>query len=409
MQMRGPECAVFELLPRRSSRRILGAPAAEPKRPPPENPVTRAPTRLALTTLLLAACSGAEAPVATPETVVDNNRTHRPPSVTVQTSGTTRNLIAVSPLNERVVWAAGAGGTYVVTTDGGRSWKAGVVPGADSLQFRDVEAKSAREAYLLSIGSGTDSRIYHTANGGRTWELQFTNQDPAGFYDCFAFFEGRGALVMGDAIGTRFPILRSNDERHWRDIGDRVPAAQVGEAGFASSGTCMATVGNRFAWFATGGASPSRVVATRDRGDHWESYPTPLRGSPSAGVFSVAFRDRRHGIVAGGDLDPAAAPFDNIATSRDGGATWEVGGKAPIGTIYGIAYAEQDDGRHGWRGGRVTVVATSPLGTAWSSDEGGTWTQIDGLAGLWAVAFTDRSVGWAVGINGQIVRISFGR
>jgi photosystem II stability/assembly factor-like uncharacterized protein len=354
--------------------------------------------------VLLAACAQAEEAVTPPAVETADNRSQRTPTVTVQSSGTTRNLIAVSPLNDRVVWAAGAGGTYTVTTDGGRSWKAGVVPGADSLQFRDVEAKSAREAYLLSIGTGTDSRIYHTSNGGRTWETQFTNQDPAGFYDCFAFFEGRGALVMGDAIGTRFPILRSNNERTWTDIGDMVPAAQAGEAGFASSGTCMATFGNRHAWFVTGGASPSRIFATRDRGEHWDVYPTPLRGSPSAGVFSVAFQDRRHGIIAGGDLDPAAAEFDNIATTNDGGQTWEVGGKAPIGTIYGIAYAGRD---RSWRHNeRSTVVATSPLGTAWSSDEGDTWTQIDGLQGLWAVAFNG-GTGWAVGTGGQIVKISF--
>jgi photosystem II stability/assembly factor-like uncharacterized protein len=359
--------------------------------------VNRSHRRLALCTLLLVGCSEAESPVVATPLAEADNRGHRSPVVTVQNSGTTQGLVAVSPLNERVVWAAGRAGTYVVTTDGGRTWKAGTVPGADSLQFRDVEAKSAREAYLLSIGTGTDSRIYHTRNGGRTWDIQFTNQDPAGFYDCFAFFERRGALVMGDAIGTRFPILRSNDERHWRDIGDNVPAAQVGEAGFASSGTCMATWGNRHAWFATGGADPSRIIATRDRGEHWTSYPTPLRGSPSAGVFSVAFRDPRHGIIAGGDLDPAAEPFDNIATTDDGGATWEVGARAPIGTIYGIAYVGD------WR---PTVVATSPLGTAWSKDEGETWTQIAGLEGLWGVAFAGRT-GWAVGTNGQIVKIIF--
>ncbi|MGA8674208.1 MAG: hypothetical protein WB621_03320, partial [Candidatus Acidiferrales bacterium] len=63
------------------------------------------------------------------------------PKLTPQSSGTTQLLIAVSPVNDRVVWAAGTGGTYVVTTDGGNTWKAGVVPGTtddpnDELQFR---------------------------------------------------------------------------------------------------------------------------------------------------------------------------------------------------------------------------------------------------------------------------------
>jgi photosystem II stability/assembly factor-like uncharacterized protein len=64
------------------------------------------------------------------------------PKLTPQTSGTTQLLIAVSPVNSRVVWAAGTGGTYVVTTDGGETSKAAVVPGAENLQFRDVQGVS---------------------------------------------------------------------------------------------------------------------------------------------------------------------------------------------------------------------------------------------------------------------------
>src|SRR6266550_8454858 len=73
------------------------------------------------------------------------------PTITPQNSGTTNGLIAVSPVNPRVVWACGRNGTYTVTTDGGKTWHAGVVPGAETLQFRDVQAFSAKEAYLLSI------------------------------------------------------------------------------------------------------------------------------------------------------------------------------------------------------------------------------------------------------------------
>ena len=73
------------------------------------------------------------------------------PKLTPQQSGTTQLLISVSPVNSRVVWAAGTGGTYVVTTDGVETWKAAVVPGAEYLQFRDVHGVSDKVAYLMSI------------------------------------------------------------------------------------------------------------------------------------------------------------------------------------------------------------------------------------------------------------------
>src|SRR5690349_9285774 len=100
---------------------------------------------------------------------------------TEQTSGTNALLIAVSPVNEQVVWLSGSQGTWVRTVDGGTNWQSGRVIGADSLQFRDVHGVDASTAYLLSIGNGNQSRIYKTTDGGQHWALQFTNRDLAGF------------------------------------------------------------------------------------------------------------------------------------------------------------------------------------------------------------------------------------
>ena len=93
-------------------------------------------------------------------------------------SGTTERLQAVSPVNSQVVWASGTGGTYALTTDGGETWVSAVVPGAETLEFRDVEGVSAEVAYLMAAGTGTDSRIYKTEDGGATWTLQIQNTDP---------------------------------------------------------------------------------------------------------------------------------------------------------------------------------------------------------------------------------------
>src|SRR5882757_698811 len=77
----------------------------------------------------------------------EHPRVHQP-RLSGQHSGTMQGLIAVSPVSSRVVWASGRGGTFVVTIDGGRHWKPGVVPGAEALQFRDVQGVSDKIAYL---------------------------------------------------------------------------------------------------------------------------------------------------------------------------------------------------------------------------------------------------------------------
>jgi photosystem II stability/assembly factor-like uncharacterized protein len=325
---------------------------------------------------------------------------HHDPTVTVQQSGTTNRLQAISPVTPHIVWASGVGGTFAVTTNGGRTWRAGVVAGAEALQFRDVEGVSAREAYLLSAGVGTDSRIYKTENGGATWTLQFQNADPNGFYDCFAFWTPKRGITMADAVGARFPVIRTTNGRTWRDIGDRLPAALPGEAAFAASGTCAATQGGQRAWLATGGAARARVLATVDGGDTWAAYDLPIvQGTAASGAFSVDFRNAFRGIVGGGDLATPAAFTLNVARSSDGGKTWQLAESPTFpGAIYGLTYVR---GRH------KTVVATGPGGVAWSPDEGDTWYSVPGLTNFWAVAFASPHAGWLVGTDGRIVKISF--
>ena len=58
---------------------------------------------------------------------------------TRQQSGTTARLRGLAVVNAKVVWASGAQGTYVRTTDGGITWKSATVPGASDLDFRDAD------------------------------------------------------------------------------------------------------------------------------------------------------------------------------------------------------------------------------------------------------------------------------
>src|SRR5438046_1232547 len=51
------------------------------------------------------------------------------PTVTSQESGAAFRFYAVSPVNAKVVWASAGGGTYALTTDGGKTWKSRQVPG----------------------------------------------------------------------------------------------------------------------------------------------------------------------------------------------------------------------------------------------------------------------------------------
>jgi photosystem II stability/assembly factor-like uncharacterized protein len=339
------------------------------------------------------------------------------PKLTPQQSGTTQLLIAVSPVNSRVVWAAGSGGTFVLTTNGGETWKAGVVPGAENLQFRDVQGVNEKVAYLMSIGNNTtDFRIYKTTDSGETWTIQFTNETANAFYDCFAFWTPRRGVAHSDSVNGVFPDLRTTDGTTWDSISANMPAALPGEASFSASGTCAATQGGRNAWIATGGSTLARILATRDGGNTWNAYKTPLVSSPSAGAISVAFRNPWMGIVGGGDL--ANNNSAETATSRDGGRTWILTNKPPLkGAVFCLAYVggvhHGDDAARDQKFGHAVVITTEAApsfktgAAAWTPDEGRTWFKLPGVSGYWAVAFADPKAGWFVGNGGRILKISF--
>jgi photosystem II stability/assembly factor-like uncharacterized protein len=318
---------------------------------------------------------------------------------TEQTSGTTALLIAVSPVSERLVWASGARGTWVRTTDGGATWQSGRVPGADTLQFRDVHAVSAETAFLLSIGNGDQSRIYRTDDAGRSWTLQFTNPEPEGFYDCMDFWDPRRGIVIGDAIRGRIAILTTVDGgAHWTRVPDSaLPPAQTGEGSFAASGTCLVTRPGGHAWIVMSNPERGRVLHTSDFGRSWAVDTLPITTRAGVGPQSVAFRDDRNGLVVGGGY--ASEPGDVLAAATaDGGRSWTPRARPPLASgAWGGVYVP------GAR--RPTVVAVGPAGAVWSADEGATWAVVDTM-NYWSVGFASPRAGWAVGANGRITKLS---
>jgi photosystem II stability/assembly factor-like uncharacterized protein len=199
-----------------------------------------------------------------------------------QTSNTSASLHGLSVVDAKVVWASGTGGRFVRTSDGGKTWRAGTVPGGEKLDFRDVFAVDARTAYLMSIGNGNESRIYKTTDAGQTWSLQYTERNPKAFLDCMAFWNATLGIVVGDVVDGRSELLTTSDGgAHWtRARSESVPPAKAGE-GSPASGTCIATHSQRrgkqetwHAWIVTENAS--RVFHTADAGKTWTVSEMPL-------------------------------------------------------------------------------------------------------------------------------------
>lgn len=348
---------------------------------------------------LLLACAAAAAAACTASRADVRAAPPAPVTVTLQQSGTTALLQDVSAVDSQVVWVGGHAATWAMTADGGAHWRSVIMPGADSLEFRDVHAVDARTAYLLSSGLGNRSRIYRTTDGGATWTRQFTAGDSAAFFDCFAFWDATHGFAVSDEVHGHLLVVTTDDGGHtWQPVpAAALPPAQPGEGAFAASGTCAMAAPPGHAWIGTGNAPQARLFHSADRGRTWDVVPTPLDGAVGAGITSVAVRDPQHLVVLGGPTTHLDARGDEVAITADGGRHWTLGGRLPFsGPVYGAAHAP---------GGSRWLLAVGPRGAAASADEGRTWTLVD-TAGYWSVGFGSARTAWAVGPGGRIARLT---
>lgn len=309
-------------------------------------------------------------------------------------SPVTVELRGLAVVNDRVAWASGAKGT-VIRTLNGETWQVVPVPGAETLDFRDIEAWDDKSAVALSIGPGEASNIYKTTDGGASWKKVFTNNEPSGFWDAIAFWDRRRGAVFGDPVRGRFQVFTTADGGDtWTSVPETgMPAALENEGAFAASGSCLVTGPGKRLAFVTGGASEARIFVSQDEGRSFQVSTSPVpAGAASKGLFSVAWLDDASLITVGGDYRQPALDGVKAAVSVDSGARWTAVPSAP-GFLSSVVRGP---------GGTAAIVAVGLAGTGISSDGGKTWTAVDEAP--YNTAGFARANGFAVGPKGVIAR-----
>lgn len=351
---------------------------------------------LGLAALLLHACAGGGGTTGAPTGGGDAPQPAGPPAIAPQPPAADASLRGVDVWGDSIVWATGTGGTVLRSSDAGGEWRRVAVPGGEALDFRDVEILSPSTVLLMSAGSGAASRIYRTTDGGTSWELVLQNAEEKAFFNSFAFWDASRGILTSDSYDGKPYFLKTEDGgTSWRRVGETgLPPLLEGEYNFAASGTCVAVADGGYAWMATGGAA-ARVFRSRDGGETWEVSETPIAaGTPSSGIFSVAFRDAGHGVAVGGDYQRPELDPGNLAWTEDGGKTWNAAAsEGPITQKASVVHLG---------GGRY--LAAGRAGLAYSADDGRTWRALSPL-GFYAAAYDEASgAGWLVGAGGAMAR-----
>jgi photosystem II stability/assembly factor-like uncharacterized protein len=303
-----------------------------------------------------------------------------------------------SPVNDNVCWGKNSNNSqFVRTTDGGDNWTVSTVTNAAGLECSSISALDAVTAWIAmnDPSNVTSGGIFKTTDGGLNWIRDTTAfQGSGGHPNVIHFFDADNGLCIGNPRGGYWEIYTTTDGgSNWiRVPSANIPAPLTNESGIETSYDPPA--GNYF-WFPT---LRNRLYRTTDQGYTW-TVADSVTGGPSQIGFGFAFKDNLNGLAA--DFYPISV----ISSTSDGGETWEPmvpypPGLSTISSLF-IVYAKGTDSSYVITS--QTDLGGNPMmpGTAYSDDNGHTWTQVSNLPCGPAV-FSSCNRGWCGSINDSI-------
>lgn len=187
-----------------------------------------------------------------------------------------------------------------------------------NVELRDMEFSNEK---LICMESGENGNIY-LSNGVHV------NLGEV-FLDGIDFYKNVG-FVMGDQVDNCFSLFYSvNNGKSWNICTGKVKS-NIGENGFAASGSTVHCLNDSTFIFVSGG-SESNFYKSTNRGNSWSKYPIPFEKGESSGAFSISFQSEKECVVVGGDYQRPDYDVNNCFISRDGGVSWNKPNKGPYG------------------------------------------------------------------------------
>ncbi|MEO6230967.1 MAG: oxidoreductase [Ferruginibacter sp.] len=288
------------------------------------------------------------------------NLTVKSQTVELLTSGTQTSIRGLSVVNDRVIWVSGSNGTVGRSLDSGKTFNWITIKGFEKTDFRDIEAFDETVAVVMGISE--PAYILRTGDGGKSWKVVFEDKTKGMFLDAMEFWNDQSGIVIGDPIDGKFFIARTFDGGgQWTGIPPQnYPAADSGEACFASSGTNIRKLNKQEAVFVSGGLTSNLFIR-----DKKTSIPLVVPGKQTTGANSIAVKNTKILIVVGGDFMAKDDTTKNCFLTTDGGTTWHSPQIPPHGYRSCVEYL----GKKKW-------ICTGLNGVDYSLDDGKTWRLI---------------------------------
>lgn len=310
-------------------------------------------------------------------------------------TGSEASIRALYVVNENVIWAGGSGGQYMLSANGGLSWKLGTVPGADYDDLRSIHAWSAVRAQLF--GTSNPGRGYITETAGEDWHIIYEDTTSGVFFNSLKYADEFRGLALSDPIdSTSYVIKTADGGLSWERVSG-IPALLDGEYNFAASNSCIEYLRSGHIWIVSGGGA-SRVFSSDDHGETWSVSESGLLNKiPSTGIFSVSFLDERRGIIVGGTYDQPELNEKIAAFTLDGGEKWIQSEIMPAqfrSCVFWLKYRGKD-----------IAVSVGKTGIDISTDYGNSWLNVSKEGYYTGQAVEGTLTAFLAGSDGRISKL----
>lgn len=251
----------------------------------------------------------------------------------------------------------------------------------EKLQFRTL-AQNRKYFYAINIES--PANFFEINKETLSSKIIHIDSVKSAFYDALQFHEGN-FYTFSDAEENLelkfFSFYQLNGKFNSKKYSNF--KLNKGEAAFAASNSNIAGF-QKSIWIATGGKT-SRILKLNLKNNQIKAIELPfVQGTESQGIYSIDFYKDKFGIAVGGDYTQQAENMNNIATTFDGGETWEIqasGNNAGYSTCVKI--------RPGSKGKDIIAVGDQHI--SYSIDYGKTWKKISDEKGLYVCEWIDKN------------------
>jgi photosystem II stability/assembly factor-like uncharacterized protein len=222
-------------------------------------------------------------------------------------------------------------------------------------EIRDIAVTGKKT--LVSMQSNDSSVVLNLKN--RKEQTQsLSNQ--AVFLDGMDILPSGIGFLMGDPVDGFFTLYKtSNFGIQWTEISPKLPA-EIGEAGFAASGSTVHCLNDSTFVFVSGGMQ-SRFFKSTNAGKTWQISELNYPKSNGSGPFSLCVINPNEMVIVGGDYTQPENSESTSFFTIDGGLRWIPSEKPTLGYRSCVIFYEGN------------LYACGTTGIDISKDKGKTW------------------------------------